>query len=406
MTGLAQKNGAVYSHLRLAPVNGQINAQRIGLGQADLLLAFDLVASLGPDAYRSLRDGSRVLCNSRVQATAAFQAGVAESLDPLPLVQRLQNRVGSGEVGSVDASGLAIALCSDAMATNMFMVGVALQKGWIPLEVTAIERAIAINAVRVDFNLRALRLGRLWVHDPDAVLSVLPTTASAVAPQGLDEMIEDRATRLAAYQNPSYAQRFRTTIASLRAAEATAEPTSTALTEAACRSLYQLMAYKDEYEVARLMVDPAFLRQLDDTFEGANRRIRFNLAPPLFARLDPATGRPRKSEYGQWMLPLFRLLAKLRIVRGTVFDLFGYHADRRLERALIDQFEGVLGTLSRKLTAGNLEMAARLAALPLSVRGYGPVKMARIAEYQTQQRDMLRDWAQTASVILDERQAA
>ena len=406
MTGLAQKNGAVYSHLRLAPATDEIHAQRIGLGQADLMLAFDLVASLGPDAYRSLRPGSRVLCNSRVQATAAFQAGVAESLDPSPMMQRLRTRVGSGEVDSVDASGLATALCSDAMASNMFMVGVALQKGWIPLEVTAIERAITINAVRVDFNLRALRLGRLWVLDPDALLAMLPTTTAAAAPQGLDALIDDRARRLAAYQNSSYARRFSTAIASVRAAEIAAEPASTAFTDAACRSLYQLMAYKDEYEVARLLVDPSFLRQLDDTFEGANRQIRFNLAPPLFARLDPATGRSRKSEYGAWMLPLLRLLAKLRILRGTVFDPFGYHADRRVERALIDRFEGVLATLSRKLTADNFGIAIRLAALPQSVRGFGPVKMARIAEYQTQQRDMLHDWAQTASVKSEERQAA
>ena len=397
MTGLAQKNGAVYSHLRLAPAEGEIHSQRIGLGQADLMLAFDLVASLGPDAYRSLREGSRVLCNSQVQATAAFQAGIAESLDPSPLMQRLTKRVGAGHVHGVDATGIAASLCGDTVGTNMFMVGVALQNGWIPLDVAAIERAITLNAVRVEFNLRALRLGRLWVHDPESVRKMVPRAEPDEHTQDLDQLIEDRATRLVAYQGVAYSQRYRTAITGIRAAEQRVQAGRTATTEAACRSLYQLMAYKDEYEVARLLVDPGFLRQIDDSFEPSGRELRFNLAPPLWARVDPATGRPRKSEYGPWILPFMRALARMRFVRGTGFDLFGYHHDRRVERALMDQFQEVLTRMEQELTVDRLELSLRIAELPLSIRGFGPVKLARIAEYHALLRDLLENWDRSTS---------
>ena len=391
MTGLAQKNGAVYSHLRLAPGTSEIHSQRIGLGQADLLLAFDLVAATGPDAYRSLRQGTHVLGNSRVQATAAFQAGAVESLDPSPLLRRLEMRTGTGSIVPVDATGLASALCGDAIATNMFMVGVALQKGWIPLMASSIERAIELNGLQVALNLRALRLGRMWVSDAERFNAMLPKSEAFASPQDLDTLIEDRAARLVAYQNPAYAERFRSTVAAVRAAESAAVPGSTRLAEAACRTLHQLMAYKDEYEVARLMVDPAFMQRLAREFEG-QPRLRFQLAPPLLARRDPATGRPRKSEFGAWLLPVLRVLPKLRFLRGTAFDPFGYHAERRMERAMVLHYEKTLHTLCEGLSESTLELAIQLAEAPQMVRGYGPVKAARVAQFHAQEKRLLECW--------------
>ena len=391
MTGLAQKNGAVYSHLRLAPGTSDIHSQRIGLGQADLLLAFDLVAATGPDAYRGLRQGTHVLGNSRVQATAAFQAGAAESLDPSPLLRRLEMRTGSGSIVQVDATGLASALCGEAIATNMFMVGVALQKGWIPLEASSIERAIELNGLQVALNLRALRLGRLWVSDATRFDAMLPKDSTPHDAQDLDSLIEDRAARLVAYQDLAYAERFRSTVAAVRAAESAAVPGSTRLAEAACRTLHQLMAYKDEYEVARLMADPAFMQRLGREFEGAPR-IRFHLAPPLLARLDPATGRPRKSEFGAWLLPVLRVLSKLRFLRGTAFDPFGHHTERRMERDMVLHYEKTLRTVCEGLSESTLELAVQLAEAPQMVRGYGPVKAARVVEFHAQERRLLESW--------------
>ncbi len=392
MTGLAQKNGAVYSHLRLAPGSSDIHGQRIGLGQAQLLMAFDLVAATGLDAYRSLRQGTHVLGNSRVQATAAFQAGAAEALDPSPLLRRLEMRTGAGSIVHVDATGLASALCGDAIATNMFMVGVALQLGWIPLEASSIERAIELNGLQVALNLRALRLGRLWICDAERFQAMLPNAPAPAATHGLDALIEDRAARLAAYQNLAYAARFRNAIEAVKAAESAAVPCSTRLTEAACRTLYQLMAYKDEYEVARLMADPAFMQGLARDFEG-RPRIRFHLAPPLLARRDPATGRPRKSEFGAWLLPLLRVLSKLRFLRGTAFDPFGYHTERRMERGMVAHYEKALRTLCEGLSESTLELAIRLAELPQMIRGYGPVKAARAVEFHAQEKLLLESRA-------------
>ena len=392
MTGLAQKNGAVYSHLRLAPGASDIHSPRIGLGQADLLLAFDLVAATGPDAYRSLRQGTHVLGNSRVQATAAFQSDAAESLDPSPLLRRLEMRTGGGRIVEVDATGMASALCGDAIATNMFMVGVALQKGWIPLDVPSIERAIELNGLQVALNLRALSLGRLWVSDAERFRAMLPKAFAPIEAQGLNALIEDRAARLVSYQNPAYALRFRNTIAAVRTAESGAVPGSTRLAEAACRTLYQLMAYKDEYEVARLLGDPAFMERLSSDFEG-QPRVRFHLAPPLLARRDPATGRPRKSEFGAWLLPVLRVLSKLRFLRGTAFDPFGYHSERLMERGLVLHYEKTLRTLCEGLSERTLELAIQLAEIPQIVRGYGPVKAARVDEFHTREKLLLDSWA-------------
>jgi indolepyruvate ferredoxin oxidoreductase len=393
MTGLAQKNGAVYSHIRLASGSANFLSQRIGLGQADLLLAFDMVAGLGPDAYRSLRKGTRVLGNSRVQPTAAFQSGFTDSLNPTLLLRRLEARVGCDHMAHVDATGLASALFGDTIATNMFMVGVALQMGWIPLQIASVERAIELNGVQVAFNLRALRLGRLWVCAPGRLKAMLPTSVDSAVTQDLDGLIEDRANRLATYQNQAYAKRFRQTINEVRKAEEDATGGSTALTEAACRSLYGLMAYKDEYEVARLMVGQTFLKRLASEFEDG-ARIRFNMAPPLLARTDPATGRPRKSEFGAWLLPVLRALARLRFLRGTVFDPFGFHADRRCERELITQFEETLRTVCKDLSSQNLPLAVQLAEGPQMIKGYGPVKSARIDEFRAKERQWLAAWAQ------------
>jgi indolepyruvate ferredoxin oxidoreductase len=378
MTGMSQKNGAVLSHLRIAGGVKPIPTQSIGLGEAQLVLAFDLVAAVTEDSFRTMAQGTRLLGNSRVQSTAALNFNPDEKIDTSLLMRKIQSRIGDDHAAWIDATGLALALCGDAIASNFFMVGVALQKGWLPLALTSVERAIELNGVQVPFNLQALRLGRLWAHDRAAVekLMVQNNFVPELPPVlTLDELLADRARRLADYQDQAYADRFTQALAAIRAAEQKAVPGATQLSETAVRALYRVMAYKDEYEVARLQADPAFIAGLKAQFDG-DMKLRFHLAPPLFSRRDARTGELLKREFGGWMLPVFKGLAKLKFLRGTAFDLFGYTAERRSERALAEHYEALLGQIAAGLNAHNHAAAVELAGAVMGIRGYGHVKHA------------------------------
>jgi indolepyruvate ferredoxin oxidoreductase len=376
MTGMAQKNGAVLSHLRMARAGAALPTQTVGVGEAALLLAFDLVAALADDVYRTLAEGTCVVGNERVQPLASVQFNPDEKVDTTLLARRIAARVGAENAEWVDATGVALALCGDAIAANFFLVGVALQKGWLPVTLDAVHKALELNGVQVAFNLHALRLGRLWAHDAQTVRTLCEqqrVTAVESVPRTLDELVADRARRLTIYQDAAYAQRFRSAIEELRAAEQRVVPGSAAVTEAAAQALYRLMAYKDEYEVARLHADAAFHAGISEQFDG-QPRLRFHLAPPLISRRDPRTGQLVKREFGGWILPLMKGLSRLRFLRGTVLDVFGYTDERRMERRLVVEYEQLLRAIAAKLAPHNHSQAVALASAMLTVRGYGHVK--------------------------------
>ncbi len=332
-TGLAQKNGAVMSHVRIAPAPEDIPTVRIASGGADLILGCDIVVSASATAL------------SRVER------GVTQAI-----------------------------VNADSIATNAFMLGFAFQKGAIPLSLEAILRAIEINGAAIEMNKQAFTWGRLAAHDLARVRSVTQFRArAATTTRTLDESIAYRAKFLTEYQNRSYADRYLATVAKVRNAEALASSGSSELTEAVAKNLFKLMAYKDEYEVARLYTDGSFARKLGEKFEG-DIRLRFHLAAPLLARRDKCTGHLQKKEYGGWMIHAFRLLARLKFLRGTAFDPFGYTAERNAERKLIDDYLAMLEQHIAALKGGQIPILARLARLPEMIRGYGHIKEASIGK--------------------------
>jgi len=392
MTGLAQKNGAVYSHLKIANSGTSIGAQRIGLGEANLLMAFDMVAGIADEAYRTLAPlRSRVLANSSVQPTIGFQFNPQARVDERLLVDRIRLRVGDERASIVDANGMALALTGDAIATNMFMVGYALQRGLLPLTLDAVLRAIELNGVAVSFNRKALQLGRLYAADAPALERYLPAGGDEVpaeTPQRLDDVTRQGVDWLTAYQDAAWAARYRNFVDEISAAEQAVSPGASMLAIAVARNLAKLMAYKDEYEVARLHSDPAFMDRLRAQFDG-EFTLRFNLAPPLFARRDPVSGHLQKREYGPWMMTAFRALARLRALRGTAFDLFGRTAERRMERQLIDDYIALLREVARELTVDNHQTAAQIASLPELVSGFGHVKERNVALMRKRRDELL-----------------
>jgi indolepyruvate ferredoxin oxidoreductase len=382
MTGLSQKNGAVFSHVRIAPTNAELGAQKLGAGDADLVLAFDAVAALSREPVVTLAKGkTRVVVNARITPTPAFQRNPDLTLDDGLLIARLGKLAGGkGRLHPVDATGLGQALLGDTIAANLFMLGYAAQLGLLPVSPASIERAVEINAVSVPFNKSAFALGRLLAVDSARIMAAAEANsfeAAFIPLTDLADIVAHRTQLLTDYQNASYASRYSALVDSVKAAEARAVPGSTRLAVAVARNLAKLMAYKDEYEVARLHSDPAFKAQLAAGFEDG-ARLRYNLAPPLFSKRDPQTGEPLKREFGAWMGTAFDVLARLKGLRGTAFDIFGYTDERRMERALITQYEAQMAIVVANLTATNHAAAVELAGLPAQIRGFGHVKHANV----------------------------
>ncbi|MES2494491.1 MAG: indolepyruvate ferredoxin oxidoreductase family protein [Pseudomonadota bacterium] len=381
MTGLAQKNGAVFSHLRFAGAPADIHSQRLGEGEADIVLAFDLVAALSAEAIRTLAKGrTRVIANTEVVPTAAFQFNRDLRLEPEVMLARLNKALGADAVRVMDATGIAVALTGDSIASNMMLVGYAAQSGMLPVSIAAIEQAIRLNGVAVDLNLRAFRLGRLTVHAPEQ-LPVPQGDAPLPGVEDLDDIVLVRAAHLEAYQDRALADRYRALVARVSEAERRAVPESDRLSRIVARTAASLLAIKDEYEVARLLTDPQLHARIRDRFaDGA--RLGFNLAPPLLSRPGP-DGRPRKREFPAWlMMPLFGLLKRLRPLRSTAFDPFGWTAERRAERALARDYLALVDRTVDRLSADAIDHAAALLSAAGEVRGFGPVKMAALETYK------------------------
>ncbi|MCT8971615.1 indolepyruvate ferredoxin oxidoreductase family protein [Microbaculum marinisediminis] len=378
MAGLAQKGGSVLTHLKIAEDLDSISAIRVSAGAAELVLGCDIVVAGTKKVLASMRPGrTEVVINTHAAYPGDLTHNANFSLPIERLKRAIRGQAGQGHVHTVDATGLATALLGDSILGNIFMLGYAYQLGRLPLSAEALEKAIALNGVAVADNVAAFRWGRWAAIDADAVEALAEPGRDAdplhdIA-TNLDEIIDRRAAFLTGYQNAAYAERYRARVERVRAAEQAVKSGETALTEAVARYLFKLMAYKDEYEVARLYTDGTFAKAIADTFEG-DYKLKFHLAPPLLNKPDPATGRPEKSVYGPWMMKGFRMLATLKGLRGTAFDIFGYSHERRMERQLIADYEATLDEVVSRLDAARHTTALALVSVPEKIRGYGPVK--------------------------------
>ena len=372
MTGLAQKGGSVFSHIRIADRPADLHAVRIATGEANAVIGGDLVVTASVDALAKMAVGTHGVVNCFETPTSEFTRNPDWAFPQDKMQAAIVEAVGQKNFDFLDAGSLATKLLGDAIATNLFLLGYAWQRGWVPVSEASLDRAIELNGAAVEMNRQAFLWGRRAAIDLAAVQrEVSPAPVIRLRPESLDERIARRAEELTAYQDAAYARRYTDFVARVRAAEAPLG--SEALTDAVARNYFKLLAYKDEYEVARLFADPAFRAGIDARFEG-EYTLRFHLAPTFLARPDPDSGRIKKKVFGPWMETALRWLAKARRLRGTPFDPFGYHPERKAERALIAQYEADIGALLGGLDAEGLRRAVALARLPEEIRGFGHVK--------------------------------
>ncbi|GHA87432.1 indolepyruvate ferredoxin oxidoreductase family protein [Cognatilysobacter bugurensis] len=458
-TGLAQKGGAVTTHIRIAKTPADIHAVRIAAGEADLVLGCDMVVVNDYWALSKVRAGrSHVVLNSYEAMPGTFTTRPDMQFPAADIVEGVRRALGddaNSTLAVVDATQLATALLGDAIATNLFILGYAWQRGLVPISFDALMRAVELNGAAIEMNKTAFAWGRLAAIDARAVAEAAglvrnaPTAAEATphalpmlspgqweghesgspsAPRNareaddlrhvpshgvdnvialplddarlsrsLDELIVRRVTFLTEYQNAAYAKRYSDFVAKVRGVEQHKVPGSTDLTEAVARYAFKLMAYKDEYEVARLYTSGEFKRRIEQQFEG-DYTIKFHLAPPLLAKRN-ANGELVKQQYGPWVFTAFKFMAKLKFLRGGAFDVFGRTEERRMERRLIEEYfrtvEGLLGTLDR----GNVGLAAEIASIPEHIRGYGHVKEAHLEKAKARETELLREWSNPLRIV-------
>jgi indolepyruvate ferredoxin oxidoreductase len=396
MSGLAQKGGAVLSHVRLSEHTADVTCSRIVTGTADLVIAADEVVAAAKETM-TLCESSRTVgvINSHIIPTADFILNRDFDFQARKVNHVLETALRK-ESSFLDFTKPAETLLGDSIATNMMMMGYAYQKGLLPLSAGAIEQAIEVNGVAIKMNTQAFRLGRLAAVDPARIAAMMKGQDDTVAPKtldamSLDEIIAHRSALLTDYQNARLAERYRKLVTRVRDA-ALSGGFGDELPRAVAINYAKLLAYKDEYEVARLYTDGRFEKQLRDQFDG-DFKISFNLAPPLLGGGKDALGRPRKRAFGAWMMPVFRLLAKMRGLRGTAFDIFGHSADRRLERDLIAGYEKDVAHILSVLSPLTLDTAIEILSLPDRIRGYGPVKEKAVRDAKALYAQLAADLA-------------
>ncbi len=405
MAGLAQKGGAVYSHIRIANSPDDIHAIRMAAGGADLVLGGDIVVAGNKKVLAAVKHGAtKMIINTAEFLPGDFTRNADFSLPTERLKRAIASAAGSDNVSYIDASRLATALLGNSIAGNIFMVGYAFQKGAIPLSAASIEKAIEMNGEAVAMNQAAFRWGRRAALDAAAVENAIPTPAAQDEnrrlSESLDEMIERRVAFLTDYQNAAYARRYSNLVAKVRDAERTMAPGQTGLAEAVARNLFKLMSYKDEYEVARLYTDGTFQKQIAGTFEPGSMRFEFHLAPPLLAHVDKTTGEPRKMSFGPWMLRLFGVMKHFKALRGTPIDPFGYSSERRTERQLIADYEALLAEILSKLNTDNHPLAVGLAVIPEKIRGFGHVKARNLKAAKADEAALLEQLRSGSAPLL------
>jgi indolepyruvate ferredoxin oxidoreductase len=372
-TGFAQKFGPVLSYIRLAASPQALHHVRIDQGAADALIGCDLVVSSSPKASGTYRPGTRAAINTAEMPTGDVVRFRDADLASAARLRALRRVVGADNLDTINANALAETLLGDAVYANIIMLGFAWQRGLVPVSLQALLRAIELNGIAVERNKQAFAFGRIAAADPE----FLPKAGNAPAAETLDEVIARRARFLTDYQDAAYAARYRETVARVRGAETGLG--SEALTDAVARSLFKLMAYKDEYEVARLHMRSGFLDTLKREFDG-DFSVTYHLAPPFLDSRQDARGRPRKRAFGPWIQRPLALLARLKMLRGTPFDPFGYTAERRAERELITWYEGLIATMLGRLDDRQLPDLVAVAKAPMEIRGYGPVKHAALGK--------------------------
>jgi indolepyruvate ferredoxin oxidoreductase len=396
MSGLAQKGGAVLSHVRLSEHTADVTCSRIVTGTADLVLAADEVVAAAKETITLCESGRTTgIINTHLIPIADFILNRDFNFQARKVNHVLETALRK-DSSFFDFTKPAETLLGDSIATNMMMMGFAYQKGLLPLSAQSIQQAIEVNGVAVKMNMQAFQLGRLAAADPARLAAMMKGQDETVAPKtldamSLDDIIAHRSTLLTDYQNEKLAQRYRKLVSQVRSAT-TDLGFGDELPRAVAINYAKLLAYKDEYEVARLYTDGRFEKQLRDQFDG-DFKINFNLAPPLLGGGTDALGRPKKRAFGAWMMPVFRNLAKMRSLRGTAFDIFGYSPDRKLERELITAYEKDVTAVLGALSAITLDTAIELLSLPDRIRGYGPVKEKAAQDTKTRHTQLTADLA-------------
>jgi indolepyruvate ferredoxin oxidoreductase len=392
MTGLAQKGGAVMSHVRIAGDQSQLHSTRIATGEARLVLGCDMVVAVSDDALSKTAAGvTQAIVNSGQAITGEFVRNPDRAFPAEAMEQSVIDAVGADATTFINASRLATGLMGHSIATNIFMLGYAFQRGFIPLSSEALLRAMELNGAAVDDNRRAFSWGRRTALDPAGVEAMIAGGEQATQTHrlsvGMDEVIDRRRAWLTDYQDAAYANRYVVLVERVRQQEVSISNSSTLLTDAIARNFFKLMAYKDEYEVARLFGDPEFQRALAASFEG-DYRLNFHITLPWSKGSRPGD-EPKKIRFGQWLMPAMNILSRFKFLRGTMLDPFGRSDERRQERQLVVDYEATVDMLLQKLDPGSLEKAVALASIPETIRGYGPIKHRSILQARQKHAELL-----------------
>ncbi|MFK8049474.1 MAG: indolepyruvate ferredoxin oxidoreductase family protein [Halioglobus sp.] len=394
--GFAQKGGSVITHVRLAKDQDQIHASRVNSGMANAFLACDMLVA-GSDKVLDSLDPSRTraIINTEKNYTGDFTRNTELTYPADTLVSRLEATTNSDGRQMFNASKVAVKLLGDSLGANLMLTGFAWQRGLIPISEKALLEAIELNGVAIDWNKEAFAWGRRLAHQPELIDKILKPEDTVqpliFMPTTPTDWVNKYSEELKDYQNEAYADRYRKFLAEVITAEQNATPGRSELAAAVAKAAYKLMAYKDEYEVARLYSAPEFLQKLEDQFEG-DYTLEFNLAPPIIAPKDKSTGKPTKIQFGPWMLKSFGLLAKFKFLRGTKLDPFGYFAERKMERGLIEKYFETIKTLLASLDNDNHALAVQIAELPMTIRGYGHVKHNNVQEAHAKLEALLAQW--------------
>ncbi|MCK9382662.1 MAG: indolepyruvate ferredoxin oxidoreductase family protein [Sulfuritalea sp.] len=399
MTGLAQKGGAVMSHVRIADRQSRLHSTRIATGEARLLLGCDIVVSVSDDALSKTAAGrTRAIVNTAQTITGEFVRNPDRGFPVGAMEQSVISAIGADAATFIDASRLAERLMGNSLATNIFMLGYAFQRGLIPLSSAALLRAIELNGATVEENRRGFSWGRRTAVDAAGVEALAAAgTADAATHKlsaSLDEMVQRRRDYLTAYQDAAYAGRYADLVERVRKREAEVGAGGTALAEAVARYYFKLLACKDEYEVARLFADPEFQNALAAGFEG-DYRLNFHVTLPWSRGAKPGD-EPKKIRIGPWLLPAMKLLAGFKFLRGTAFDPFGRSAERRQERQLVADYEATVALILEKLDRSRIATAVALASVPEDIRGYGPIKERSIAQATRKHAELMATFSSEA----------
>jgi indolepyruvate ferredoxin oxidoreductase len=392
MTGMAQKGGSVTSHIRIGESPEKLFSTRLGMGTADLILACDMVVGSGPTLLLPIKPGKTVaVVNQDVTPTGEFQTNRNFDLGEAMMEETIKQALRGGEYLGFNASRLATDLIGDSIATNVLMMGYALQKGLMPVSVESVEQAIRLNGTFVEGNLRTFALGRLAAHDYAALVNELAPAKELPKLDTVEQVLESRKKLLTAWGNEAWAQGYVDYVRDIeRRVAAKGIEGGEILVRDIALSLGRIMAYKDEYEVARLHTSAAFQAQLDHQFKG-DYKIKFHLAPPILPGKD-VNGRPLKREFGGWMLPVFKVMKKFKGLRGTPLDIFGYTSERKFERRLIEDYKALMNELVDRLDQRRLPVAMDIAMAAYDIRGYGPVKDVSVEEYNARLADLRKQF--------------